>query len=99
MSGGDPQAPRLGESNQGSIILLGRPKLIRELCRGQILPVTWTGWVIELLEQIGQGIAVTQRQADREIQTGGGREPSHRLQSRGGGWNMACEDLFGLGAA
>ena len=74
------QTARPGERDNRLVILLGRTKHIRELCRRQILMVAGTGRVVNLLEQVAEGLRVAQRQANCQVQMIRGRQPPNRLR-------------------
>jgi hypothetical protein len=51
----------LGESGHGLVILFVRTEHLRELRRGQELPISWTFGVIKVFQELLQDILVPQR--------------------------------------
>src|SRR5581483_287505 len=101
MSPGHDKVIRVGEGDQRSVLLFARPELFRELLSREEVAIFWTGRIVKFREQIGEYLAIAQRQSERQVKAPIGvdrpdwRQPSSRtgnmsrknLQFRRGTWH------------
>ncbi len=91
----DVQAVAFGKLHDGVIMLLGGAKLFGELLRCQVVAELRTRRIIHVLEQLVEGIGVTQRQTNGQVQPVGGRQPAHWPQAKQGDgfWHVPGQHL------
>ena len=81
-----------GKGHHRLVILFGGTELFSELPGGEVMAIVGAGRVVELLEQVGERVGVSQRQSDGQVKLVGLRQPSQRLQARGNGRHVAGQD-------
>ena len=64
----DTQAIRLGETNRSIVVILRGSEPLGEFSHAEILPVTWTARIVDLLHEITKSRFVSEWEGDGETQ-------------------------------